>query len=83
MSAKTLLAALLLVPAFACAQDTGWYIGGDVAYSHAGFGTDNTATAYGGFAGLFATRSFAFELGYRDLGEFGQIKTSAVSAAGL
>jgi opacity protein-like surface antigen len=83
MSARTLLVALLLLPAAASAQDTGWYVGGDVAYSHANFGTDNTATAYGAYAGLFATRAFAFELGYRELGEFGRIKTSALSLAGL
>jgi len=82
MSAKTLLAALLLLPALAFAQDSGWYAGADVGYSHAGFGTDNTATAYGGYVG-FGARTFAFEVGYRELGEFGRIRTSATSAAGL
>jgi hypothetical protein len=86
MSAKAylgrLVAALLLVPALALAQDSGGYAGVDIAYSHAAFGTDNTATAYGAYAGI-ATRSFAFELGYRNLGEFGRVKTDALSAAGL
>ena len=82
MSAKALFAALLLAPALACAQDSGAYAGLDVAYSHAGFGTDNTATAYGGFVG-FGMRTFAFEIGYRELGEFGRIKTNATSADGL
>ena len=82
MCAKFTLAALLLAPALAWAQDSGAYAGLDVAYSHAGFGTDNTATAYGGFVGV-GSRTIAFEIGYRELGEFGRIKTNATSAAGL
>ena len=83
MSARALVAALLVAPALAWAQESPWYIGVDVAYSHANFSTDNSATAYGAYAGLAATRNFAFELGYRDLGEFGRVQTSALSLAGL
>jgi len=83
MSARALLAALLLLPALAFAQDSGAYAGVDVGYSHAGFGTDSAATAYGAYVGLAATRSFSFELGYRELGEFGRIETRALSLAGL
>ena len=84
MSARTFLAALLLVPALACAQDSGFYAGLDIGYSHAGINTgDNEATAYGVHAGLFATPSFAFELGYRELGGFGRLDATALSLAGL
>jgi outer membrane immunogenic protein len=84
MSARTFAAALLFIPAAAAAQDTGGYLGVDVAYSRAGINTaSNESTAYGAFAGYFATRNFAVELGYRDLGDFGGLEASAISAAGL
>jgi outer membrane immunogenic protein len=84
MSARAFLAALLFVPAVASAQETGGYLGVDIAYSRAGINTaNNESTAYGAFAGYFATRNFAVELGYRELGDFGGLKADAISAAGL
>jgi opacity protein-like surface antigen len=83
---KSLLAAcaLALCAGTAAAQNTGAYLGFDVAYSHAGINrSDNDATAYGGYAGVFATPALAFELGYRDLGDFGGLTANAISAAGL
>ena len=88
MSARThlgkLVAALLFLPALAWAQGTGPYLGVDIAYSHAGINTSNNeSTAYGGYAGYFATPNFGIEVGYRDLGDFGGLKANAISAAGL
>jgi opacity protein-like surface antigen len=81
---RAFFAALLLSPAFALAQGTGPYVGVDVAYSRAGISiAENESTAYGAWAGYFVTPSVAFEIGYRELGDFGGLQASAISGAGL
>jgi hypothetical protein len=81
---RSLVAALLLVPALACAQDSGAYAAVDIAYSRISLNTSqNESTAYGAHLGLFASRNLALELGYRELGDFGGFTASATSLAGL
>ena len=47
MSARAFVLALLLVPAAACAQNTGWYAGLDIGYSHAGIDTGDNELFHG------------------------------------
>ena len=73
-----LVAATAGVSPLAFAQDSGWYIGANVGQSTfkdscsglpAGFGCDDSGTAFGVFGGYQVNKYFGAELGYTDLGK--------------